>query len=88
MIVVIEEVHHRQRRRGTKLNLQQDGLPAEESLGTLEPVAYFNGAMPTGVTVSHNQGRIFINFPRWGDNVPFTVAEIRDGKEVAGPYPD
>ena len=67
---------------------QQDGLPAEESLGTLEPVAYFNGAMPTGVTVSHNQGRIFINFPRWGDNVPFTVAEIRDGKEVVVPYPD
>ena len=67
---------------------QQDELPAEESLGTLEPVAYFNDAMPTGVTVSHNQGRIFINFPRWGDEVPFTVAEIRDGKEVMVAYPD
>ena len=27
-------------------------LPTDEPLGTLEPVAYFNGAMPTGVTVS------------------------------------
>jgi sugar lactone lactonase YvrE len=60
-------------------------LPADEPLGALEPVAYFNGAMPTGVTVSQ-KGRIFINFPKWGDDVPFTVAEIRDGKAV--PYPD
>jgi sugar lactone lactonase YvrE len=60
-------------------------LPADEPLGALEPVAYFNGAMPTGVTVSQ-KGRIFINFPKWGDDVLFTVAEIRDGKAV--PYPD
>ena len=60
-------------------------LPSEEPLGLLEPVAYFNGAMPTGVTVSQ-KGRIFVNFPKWGDKVPFTVAEVRDGKAVA--YPD
>jgi sugar lactone lactonase YvrE len=59
-------------------------LPADEPLGVLEPVAYFNGAMPTGVTVSH-KGRIFVNFPRWGDDVPFTVSEIRDGEAVAYP---
>ena len=40
--------------------------------------------MPTGVTVT-GDGRIFINFPRWGDEVPFTVGEIRDGKVVAYP---
>lgn len=39
----------------------------------------------TGVTVSKT-GRIFVNFPRWGDDVPYTVAEIRNGKPV--PYPD
>ncbi|MDQ3836031.1 MAG: major royal jelly family protein [Thermoproteota archaeon] len=50
----------------------------------LEPVAYFNDAMPTGVTVSH-KGRIFVNFPKWGDDVLFTVAEIRDGKTAAFP---
>jgi sugar lactone lactonase YvrE len=60
-------------------------LPSDEPLGVLEPVAYFNGAMPTGVTVSH-KGRIFVNFPRWGDEVSFTVAEVRDGKAIA--YPD
>lgn len=60
-------------------------LPAEERLGTLEPVAYFNDAMPTGVTVSQ-KGRIFVNFPRWGDDVQFTVGEIRNGRAVA--YPD
>lgn len=41
--------------------------------------------MPTGVTVSHT-GRIFVNFPKWGDEVPATVTEIRDGRCV--PYPD
>ena len=50
----------------------------------LEPVAQFSGPMPTGVTVSQ-EGRIFVNFPRWGDAVSFTVAEIRDGRAVAYP---
>ena len=49
-----------------------------------EPVARFYGPMPTGVTVSH-EGRIFVNFPHWGDPVPFTVAEIVNGKAVAYP---
>ena len=60
-------------------------LPTDEPLGVLEPVAYFNDAMLTGVTVSQ-QGRIFVNFPKWGDDVQFTVAEIRKGEAAA--YPD
>jgi sugar lactone lactonase YvrE len=60
-------------------------LPSAEPLGALEPIAFFNDAMPTGVTVSH-RGRIFVNFPKWGDDVKFTVAEIIDGEAVA--YPD
>jgi sugar lactone lactonase YvrE len=43
-------------------------LPHTNTVGTLEPIAFFNGAMPTGVTVSH-KGRIFVNFPKWGDDV-------------------
>ncbi|MEX2263385.1 MAG: L-dopachrome tautomerase-related protein [Bryobacteraceae bacterium] len=58
--------------------------PAVEPIGALEPVAYFDAAMPTGVTVSH-QGRIFVNFPKWGDDVVFSVAEIRGGRTVAYP---
>jgi sugar lactone lactonase YvrE len=50
----------------------------------LEPVAQFWDAMPTGVTVAAG-GRIFVNFPRWGDLVPFTVAEVKDGRAVAYP---
>ncbi len=60
-------------------------LAAERPLGELELVAQFDGAMLTGVTVSH-QGRVFVNFPKWGDDVKFTVAEVRDGRHSA--YPD
>nr|WP_259741212.1 major royal jelly family protein [Pseudomonas fluorescens] len=58
--------------------------PADRPFGKLEQVHAFYDAMPTGVTVSET-GRIFVNYPRWGDDVPFTVGEIRDGKVVAYP---
>jgi hypothetical protein len=35
-------------------------------------------------SVSDNS-RIFVNFPRWGDRVEYTVAEVKDGKTL--PYP-
>lgn len=50
-----------------------------------EVVARISGPMPTGVAISR-AGRTFLCFPRWGDAVPFTVAEWRDGRAVA--YPD
>lgn len=60
-------------------------LPQTQTTGELEQVASFTGPMPTGVTVSQT-GRIFVNFPRWGDPVPSTVAEVVDGQAV--PYPN
>ena len=39
----------------------------------------------TGVAVSED-GRIFVNFPRWFEDSPVSVAEIKGGKLV--PYPD
>src|SRR3954454_3310508 len=60
-------------------------LPAERPAGKPELVTTFDGPMPTGVTVSQ-KGRVFVNYPRWGDPVTFTVAELKDGKPVA--YPD
>ena len=60
-------------------------VATDQFTGSLETVATFSGPMPTGVTVSH-ENRIFVNFPRWGDDVPFTVAEMVNGKAVA--YPD
>lgn len=65
--------------------------PADESKlssarpeGKLELVATFDGPMPTGVTVSQ-KGRVFVNYPRWGDPVEFTTAEVKDGKATAFP---
>lgn len=63
---------------------QEQDLLTDENVGELEPVAYFYDAMPTGVTVSQS-GRIFVNYPKWGDDVKFTVAEIIDGEAVAYP---
>jgi sugar lactone lactonase YvrE len=60
-------------------------LAFDQPVGDLEVVHLFDGAMPTGVTVSRT-GRVFVNFPKWGDEVEFTVAEIRDGELF--PYPD
>src|SRR5207248_1577382 len=57
-------------------------LPAARPAGKLELVATFTGPMPTGVTVSRS-GRVFVNYPRWGDPVEFTVAEVKDGKATA-----
>src|SRR4051794_16750591 len=55
-------------------------------VGELELVHSFDsGPMPTGVTVSDN-GRIFVNFPKWGDDVSATVVELVDGE--GRPYPD
>lgn len=59
-------------------------LPTEKYFGELEQVHAFYGEMPTGVSVSET-GRIFINFPEWGDDVQATVVEIVDGELV--PYP-
>jgi len=56
----------------------------DEPVGELETVHTFDGPMPTGVTVSR-AGRIFVNYPKWGDDVAFTTAELRDGQAVAFP---
>ncbi len=60
-------------------------LAADRPAGAIEAVATFDGPMPTGVTVSRS-GRIFVCFPKWGDPVEFTVAEVKGGRSVA--YPD
>ncbi|WNB87273.1 L-dopachrome tautomerase-related protein [Cellulomonas sp. ATA003] len=59
--------------------------PGDARQGSLELVHEFHGPMPTGVSVSR-AGRVFVNYPLWGDDVPATVTELRDGAAV--PYPD
>ena len=41
----------------------------------------------TGVAVD-NKGRIFVNYPKWSDDVPISVAEIVNGEPVAYPNKD
>lgn len=52
---------------------------------TLEEVARFDHQV-TGVTVSET-GRIFVNFPRWSEDAPVSVAELAPDGTVT-PYPD
>lgn len=60
-------------------------LPTEVEPDLIE-VANFKGAQVTGVTMS-DSGRMFANFPRWRDNLPFSVVEVmKDGSHK--PYPD
>jgi sugar lactone lactonase YvrE len=62
-----------------------DAVPSAESRKpTLELVAQ-SPRQWTGVTVS-KAGRIFVNFPRWSEDVPVSVAELKDGTVV--PWPD
>jgi hypothetical protein len=53
--------------------------------GRLELVATFEHQV-TGVTVA-SDGRIFVNFPRWTEDAPISVAELTPDGEVR-PYPD
>ncbi|MDQ3700944.1 MAG: major royal jelly family protein [Chloroflexota bacterium] len=62
-----------------------DPRDAVQSLDDIEIVARFFGPMPTGVTVSQG-GRIFVNFPRWEDEVDATVTELVNGEAV--PFPN
>ena len=68
------------------VNAPAQMLPQEQPTGQLETVATFHGAMPTGVTVSHDQ-RIFVNFPRWSDDIPMSVGVLRANGSVL-PFPD
>lgn len=60
--------------------------PKRKNTGELEIVAKFNNAMPTGVAISKS-GRLFINFPKWGDKVVSSVIELRDNN-IEVPYPN
>jgi sugar lactone lactonase YvrE len=66
---------------------QQGGsTPAATSAkpAALKTVATFDHQV-TGVAVAKD-GRIFVNFPRWTEDAPVSVAEVKDGKVT--PYPD
>ena len=62
-------------------------------MGTLHTIEHYTLAelatfehQVTGVTVSED-GRFFVNFPRWTEDAPVAVAELRGDGELV-PYPD
>ena len=62
---------------------QQSAAPSQGP-AQLQQVASFEHQV-TGVTVAKD-GRIFVNFPRWTEDAPVSVAEVtRDGQ--IKPYP-
>ena len=71
---------------GCFLNLSvAQELATERVIGKLEVVATFASPVPTGVTVA-DSGRIFVNSPKWGNDVQYTVAEVKGNETV--PYPN
>ncbi|MBV8966146.1 MAG: hypothetical protein JO191_08225, partial [Mycobacteriaceae bacterium] len=62
---------------------QQAGAPSHDA--QLQQVAAFEHQV-TGVTVSKD-GRIFVNFPRWTEDAPISVAEVTPNGQIK-PYPD
>jgi sugar lactone lactonase YvrE len=64
---------------------RQQAAPSPGGATQLQLVASFQHQV-TGVTVAAD-GRIFVNFPRWTEDAPVSVAEVtRDGQ--IKPYPD
>jgi len=64
---------------------QQQAASAPGGAGGLQLVASFEHQV-TGVTVAAD-GRIFVNFPRWTEDAPLSVAEVAGDGQVK-PYPN
>lgn len=58
---------------------------AHAQTGRVTPVASFDQEV-TGVAAAQD-GRIFVNFPRWNADVPVSVAEVRPNGSIV-PYPN
>src|SRR5262249_14414869 len=69
----------------TKTMAPRTAMPPATPPASARGVSGLSGPMPTGVPVAQ-EGRLFVNVPRRGDPVDFTVAEIVAGNAVA--YPD
>src|SRR4051794_7640628 len=79
-------VHAQSPTEDLKAKAQRLVAPLVQSRDTrLQVVAAFDHQV-TGVTVAPD-GRIFVNFPRWNEDTPVSVAEVMpDGSTK--PYPD
>src|SRR3954452_3250780 len=86
MLSISSAVHAQSATEDIKAKAQRLIAPLVETRDNrLQPVATFDHQV-TGVTVS-TDGRIFVNFPRWSEDTPVSVAELMpDGS--SRPYPN
>src|SRR5581483_1781281 len=72
-------------RRGAALAATARSPGMEQRVANLELVAEFEHQV-TGVSVAED-GRIFVNFPRWSEDTAVSVAELMPD-DALRPYPD
>jgi len=86
LLFVSPAVHAQSATQDIKAKAERIIAPLVETRDSrLQPVATFDHQV-TGVTVAPD-GRIFVNFPRWTEDTPVSVAELMpDGSTK--PYPD
>lgn len=60
--------------------------PNSQKIQEVINVASFKGQQVTGITVT-KKGRMFVNFPRWRDNVRYSVVEVFNDGTFA-PFPN
>ncbi|WP_458627558.1 L-dopachrome tautomerase-related protein [Winogradskyella sp. PC D3.3] len=68
----------------TENKLQATPVTIQSETPKITQIASFKGQQVTGVSVS-NEGRIFVNFPRWREGVKNAVAEIINSTNTAFP---
>lgn len=64
-----------------------DTESAKVEVPIVENVTTLKGLQVTGVTVT-DKGRIFANFPRWRNGIPFSVVEVNATDGSYKPYPN
>ena len=70
---------------GNQSLAQQQATPTSGGVGRLQLVASFEHQV-TGVAIAPDE-RIFVNFPRWTEDAPVSVAELTSDGQVK-PYPN
>src|SRR3954449_10118782 len=86
LLSISSAVHAQSATEDLKARAQRLAAPLVETRDSrLQPVATFDHQV-TGVTIAPD-GRIFVNFPRWTEDTPVSVAELMpDGS--TRPYPN
>lgn len=84
-MATVSSPHYAEAKNATHKAKETGASVAGKTDDRLEKIATFKHQV-TGVTVSED-GRIFVNFPRWSEDVPVSVAEVMTDGSIR-PYPN